>query len=111
MNHSARSKAPLFIGLLFLLLSVPACTQSGHLSILGYTTQPVYDPGIRTVYVPIFGNVSFRRGIEFELTRAVIREIEASSPMKIVSCREQADTELVGKIINWRKSVINNNQL
>lgn len=92
-------------------LSLFGCTQNGHLNLLGYTTEPVYDPNIHTVYVPIFKNVSFRRGIEFTLTRAIIREIEANTPFKVVSCRENADTELDGKIINWRKSVININQL
>lgn len=100
----------MLVGITLLLLSVPAC-QNGHINILGYTTEPVYDPNIRTVYVPIAGNISFRRGIEFQLTQAVIREIETSSPMKVVSCREEADTELLCKIVNWRKNVINANQL
>src|SRR5262249_35169235 len=51
------------------------------------------------------------RGIEFDLTRAIIREIEANTPFKVASCRERADTELGCKIVNWRKAVILNNQL
>lgn len=100
---------PLLLGLASLGLS--GCAQNGHLSFLGYTTEPVYDPNIRTVYVPQFKNVSFRRGVEYSLTRAVIRDIESKTPFKVVSCREDADTELTGKIINWRKNVINVNQL
>lgn len=110
MNLPARSRVPLLVGFTLLLLCVPAC-QNGHISVLGYSTEPVYDPNIRTVYVPIAGNVSFRRGIEFEMTRAIVREIETSSPLKVVSCREEADTELLCKIVNWRKGVININQL
>jgi hypothetical protein len=78
---------------------------------LGYTTRPNYDLGIRTVRVPIFQNVTFRRGLEFELTKAVIREIEAKTPYKVVSDECPADTELTGRIVNVTKNVINRNQL
>lgn len=97
------------LGLNTLLLS--GCTSDGHLCILGYTTAPNYDCGIRTVYVPIFQNVTFRRSVEFDMTRAVIREIEANTPFKVVSCRDRADTELIGKIVTVRKAIINQNQI
>jgi hypothetical protein len=105
--------APLILrlGLLVPLLVVAGCASDGHFDLLGYTTRPTYDDCIRTVYVPIFENVSFRRGLEFDLTRAVIREIEAKTPYKVASCREAADTELRGKIINRNKALILNNQL
>jgi len=99
-------------GLLLASLGVCAgCTSDGHFCVLGYTTAPMYDESIRTVYVPIFENRDFRRGLEFELTRAVVREIEAKTPYKVVNCREQADTELDGKIVNRRKAPINFNQI
>lgn len=87
------------------------CASGGHLDLIGYTTVPTYDDSIRTVYVPIFRNVSFRRGLEFDLTRAVIREIEGKTPYRVVNCREEADTELLGKVINRRKQLVNQNQL
>lgn len=94
-----------------LLFCLAGCTADGHFQFLGYTTAPNYDPGIRTVYVPIFENITMRRGIEFEMTRAVIREIESKTPYRIVDCPEKADTELLGKIVNRRKSIILANQL
>ena len=94
-----------------MLVTLAGCAGDGHLHLLGYTTAPPYDDCIRTVYVPIFENVSFRRGLEFQLTRAVVREIEAKTPYKVVNCREDADTELTGKIINRRKTLVNMNQL
>lgn len=94
-----------------LLLALTGCEGGGHFNLLGYTTQPNYDCAIRTVYVPIFQNVTFQRGLEFDLTRAVIREIESKTPYKVVSCRERADTELLGKIVTIGKGVINFNQL
>jgi hypothetical protein len=96
-------------GLLAFILA--SCSGDGHFTILGYTTQPNYNPDIRTVYVPIFQNVTFTRGLEFDLTKAVIREIEAKTPYKVVDCRANADTELIGKIITTAKGVITLNQL
>lgn len=87
------------------------CTSDGHFTIFGYSTQPNYDCTIRTVYVPIFQNVTLQRGIEFDLTRAVIREIEAKTTFKVTDCRANADTELIGKIVSVRKGVITMNQL
>jgi hypothetical protein len=92
-------------------LLAPGCGWDGHLDILGYTTRPNYDPSIRTVYVPIFGNTTMRRGLEFELTRAVVREIEAKTPMKVVSDRSCADTELTAKIVNETKGPTMYNQI
>jgi hypothetical protein len=94
-----------------LALMLSACQEGGHFCILGYTTQPNYDLTIHTVYVPIFKNTTFSQGLEFELTRAVIREIEAKTPYKVASCREQADSELIGTITARNKQLINYNQL
>jgi hypothetical protein len=99
------------LALALLPMALVGCTQRGHLDLFGYTTEPVYDPDIRTVYVKTFDNVTYRLGLEFDLTKAVIREIEAKTPFKVTNCRETADTELIGKIVSWRKSVINQNQL
>src|SRR5438034_11797384 len=60
-------------------LAVCGCAEGGHFTVLGYTTQPNYNTDIRTVRVPIFKNDTFRQGLEFDLTRAVIREIEAKT--------------------------------
>lgn len=96
---------------LVLLFASAGCSPGGHFTILGYTTQPTYDPAIRTVYVPIAENISYARGLEFDLTQAVVREIQAQTPLKVVSCREDADTELDMKIINRRKANVLQNPL
>jgi hypothetical protein len=104
----AKGWLALLAGLAFLL---PSCESDGNFTILGYTTKPNYDLGIRTVRVPIFKNVTFRREVEFQLTRAVIREIEAKTPYKVVSADCAADTELTGTIVSYNKNLINRNQL
>lgn len=106
-------KAPRKTGLILSLglLGLTACGWDGHFTMLGYTSRPNYDPTIRTIYVPIFQNISFRKGVEFKLTEAVVREIESKTPFRVVNCREQADTELLGRVVNWRKGMINFDQL
>ena len=91
-------------------LLLPSCNWDGNFCVLGYTTKPQYPEHIRTVYVPIFKNLTLWRGLEFDLTRAVIREIEAKTPYKVVSCASGADTQLTGTIVSLNKNVINRNQ-
>lgn len=91
--------------------ALTSCESGGHFTILGYSSRPNYDPCIKTIYVPIFENKTFWRGLEFDLTKAVIREIEAKTPFKVVNDRARADTILTGSIGSFQKMVINRNQL
>jgi hypothetical protein len=94
---------------------LPGCESSGHFTVLGYSTRPNYDAGIRTVYVPVFkSNImtdATRRTLPEDVTRAVIREIEAKTPYKVVSDRCAADTELTGTLLTLTKNLLNRNQL
>ena len=92
-------------------LLLPSCNWDGNFTVLGYTTKPQYPDHIRTIYVPIFKNLTMWRGLEFDLTRAVIREIEAKTPYKVVSSPSCADSQLSGTIVSLNKNVINRNQL
>jgi hypothetical protein len=92
-----------------LLLS--SCEAGHNFTVFGYSTQPNYNCNIHTVYVPIFKNRTFYKGLEFDLTRAVIREIEAKTPYKVVSDCAGADTQLAGTIISFNKDILNRNQL
>jgi hypothetical protein len=100
---------PLFLAVCCFSLS--ACSQDHNFTIFGYTTRPNYDTSIHTVRVPIFKNLTQRRGLEFDLTKAVVREIEEKTPYKVVSADCDADTELVGTIISFNKNILNRNQL
>ncbi len=92
-------------------LLLPSCSWDGQFTILGYTTRPNYDPGIRTIRVPIFKNNTYIRGLEFDLTRAVIREIQSKTPFRVVAADCAADTELTGTITTLNKIAINRTQL
>ncbi len=72
-----------------------------------YKWQSLYRGDIRTVAVPIFTSKSFQRGVEFNLTKAVIQQLEARSPYKVVS-RDVADTVLEGEIEGVKVDTISN---
>lgn len=100
---------------LTVLATLAGCESAGHFSLLGYSTRPNYSENIRTVYVPQFKSQiqidSTRLTVPVDVTRAVIREIESKTPFKVVSNREQADTELSGTVMLLNKNLLNRNQL
>lgn len=107
-----RCRAGLWVAALA-VLALSGCISDGHLTFLGYSTKSLYDANIRTVYVPIFKNKtnrdSVRQGLEFDLTRRVIEEIETKSHYKVVSDPSCADTELLGTIVMINKALLNVN--
>jgi hypothetical protein len=92
-------------GYIFCLLSSVICflTLAGC---AGYSNTSVYPKNVSTVYVEMFDNQSFRRGIEYELTDALAKRIESQTPYKIVSNRDKADTVISGQIVQVKESVL-----
>ena len=89
--------------------------RSGY-KFLGYDVGAgaLYDPNIRTVYVPLFNNRAFQttpyRGFEIDVTQAVIREIGQTTSFRVTSDCERADTELLGNVVSIQKQLLNRNQ-
>ena len=71
----------------------------------GYQTGGLYRENIRTVYVEMFQSKEFRRGIEMELTEALRKQIDRSTPYKN-AVKERADTILSGEILEWREATL-----
>jgi hypothetical protein len=70
-----------------------------------YQWRSLYRDDVKTVAIPIFANRDYTRGVEFDLTRAVVAQLEAHSPYKVVP-RERADTILEGEITSVRRDTI-----
>ena len=83
--------------ILLLLLGGCAGYQIGNYSL--------YPDHIRTVHVPVFESVSFRRNLGERLTEAVCKEIDRITPYKVVG-RASADSVLSGRITNEAKRVV-----
>jgi hypothetical protein len=65
----------------------------------------IYRADVNTVAVPIFKNNDFQRGVEFALTKALVNQIEARTPYKVVP-RERADTIIEGEIVQVRVNTL-----
>ena len=81
-------------------LLAPGC------KVTGYSIRPPYDTRIKTVYVPVFKSITFRRDVNLMLTELVIKEIERRTPYKVVGKPEEADTTLEGTINFSDKNMI-----
>ena len=95
---------PHYPGLLFLLFiigSLCGCTDMG-----GYSDEFLYPDDVKTVYVQMFDNQSFYKGIEYQLTDALSKRIEVETPYKVVSSAERADTVIDGKITHVSRSTL-----
>jgi hypothetical protein len=68
----------------------------------------LFDRSVRTVYVPIFESASYRRNLGERLTEAVMKEIEAKTPYKVVGS-PTADSILSGRILGETKRVVAEN--
>lgn len=97
-------------------LAAAAGCQGGFPTVFGYHvgTDALYDPNIKTVYVPMCYNRAFQtipyHGLEVEITRAVVREIGARTKFKVVSDCDRADTELRMNIADITKALVNRTQ-
>jgi len=72
----------------------------------GYSTKPLHRTDVRTVAVSIFASKEFRRELEFDLTRQLVKTIELRTPYKVVHDPERADTQLRGEILYLSAPVI-----
>ena len=76
--------------------------RSGSLDSTGqssYRWASLYREDVSTVAVPIFTNKDFRRGTEFSLTTAIVKQMEAHTPYRVAP-RDRADTVLEGEIVS-----------
>lgn len=71
----------------------------------GYTVGPAYDGEVQSVYVETFESNLFRRGLEFQLTEAIQRQIQTQSPLRIAK-EGNADTKLSGRIVGAKKRTL-----
>lgn len=69
----------------------------------GYTVGNAFQAPVQTVSVSIFGNESFRRGLEYQLTDAIHREIQVRWPSMRIVHDDSAETRLVGRIVQANK--------
>lgn len=82
-----------------------ACIAAIVLSGCGYRAGFTMPEGMDTIYVAVFENKTFYRGLDFELTQAVKREIQARTDLRVVR-EEDADILLFCTLESVRESVL-----
>src|SRR5438552_1200885 len=108
-------RGPLISALIVISAAIIGC-QGGPPTFLGYQVGPgaLYDSNIKTIYVPTFNNRAFQttpyRGMEVDITRAIVKEIGQKTTFKITSDPTCADTELKGVLVAISKNILNRNQ-
>jgi hypothetical protein len=85
--------------------TIVAC--SAALAGCGYAAGYRAPEGVRTVAVPIFQNATFplRREVEYDITEALRREIQARTSLQLAE-DGAADLTVYGKVREFRESVI-----
>jgi hypothetical protein len=85
-----------------LALAMAGCgPESDNATVAGYQWKSLYRTDVHTVCVPIFETKDFHRGVEFQVSDALVHEIEAFTPYKVVA-RDHADTILEGEVVSVR---------
>jgi len=79
---------------------------AGCLGTATYSNAPLFPEDIRSVYVEMFDNATFRRGIEYTLSDALAKRVETLTSYKIVSDRDQADSVISGQITAAGESIL-----
>jgi len=72
----------------------------------GYSNKSLFPQDLNSVCLEMFENQTFRRGLEYELTDALAKRIEAETPYKIISSVDRADTVMNGQITEISEAVL-----
>jgi hypothetical protein len=92
-----------------LILTAAALLCGSGCAAYRFGNESLYAPDVTTVYVPMIESDSFRRDLGERLTEAVVKEIEAKTPYKVVGTPD-ADSILGARLVSQRKHVTVENQ-
>jgi hypothetical protein len=71
----------------------------------GYHMGSLASHDVSNIHIAMFDNDSFRRGLEVDLTNALVQEITRRMQLRVVE-REGASSLLTGKIVSVRERVL-----
>lgn len=106
MTNAPRSVAVLLILLAGILVATGCAKDPAQ----GYSFASTHAENIRTVHIPIFRNETFTRGVEVELADALVKEIQQTTPWRIVG-EDRADAVLSGAITDSRLRTLATNRV
>jgi len=83
-----------------LCLCLCAFVPAGCSGLGGYSNESLFPRDVETVRLEMFDNQTFRRGVEYEVSDALSKRIEADTPYKIVTNPDRADTVIGGQLVS-----------
>lgn len=89
-----------------LCAAVAGTLLAGCAGSTGYSNASLFPNDIESVYLEMFDNRSFRRGVEYTLSSALAKRIEVETPYKIVSDRDRADSIMSGQLVAVGESIL-----
>jgi hypothetical protein len=84
---------------ILLLLALPGCAS------YQFGAASMFQPGIRTVHVPIVKNETFRHDLGVRLSEAIVKEIDRRTPYKVTG-NPNADSVLTVTVTHETKRVL-----
>jgi hypothetical protein len=72
----------------------------------GYSNESLFPNDLRSVYVEMFDNRTFRRGIEYTLSDALAKRIESDTPYRLISDRDRTDSVMGGQLVVIAEAVL-----
>lgn len=87
------------------LVLIAAAALAAFTGCAGYRSDSLFPAGARRIAVPIFGNKTYFRQIEFQLTKSVHEEIRSRPGIHLVDAAD-ADIVLEGEITDVDQSVL-----
>jgi len=104
-NHTYATSGILVLlcscALVHLTLALCGCAELN-----GYSNESLFPQEVSSVSLEMFDNQSFRRGVEYELSDALAKRIEAEAPYKIISSTDRADSVISGQIVSIDESAL-----
>jgi len=94
MSVGALHRALAGLVLAGLALAVASCSTDPS---EGWSTRSIFDSNVRTIAIPVFENDTFERGVEVELTEALVKEIRRRTPWQVTT-EGEADSILSGRV-------------
>jgi len=88
---------PTLLAALVLMLTatlLPGCASNPN---QGYSFDTTFDESIKTIAIPIFRNETTSRGIEVQLTEAIMKQVQQRTPWRLAP-PDRADSTLVGVV-------------
>ena len=88
------------------MLGISALAAAGCANSTGYSNASMFPDDTESIYLEMFDNRSFRRGIEYTFSNALAKRIETETPYKIVSSRDRADSVMSGQLVAVGESIL-----